>query len=514
MHSTKKLLTNTGITYARLILGTALGLFSSRWVLEALGSSNFGLFSLVGGIIIFVTMINGLLSSSATRFFALAIGRKDMDSCQTWFNTSLAIHSVIPFILILVLAPLGEFLITNFFKIDPCMVPTAIWIFRVSLITAFFNMISVPYVSMFMAKQHLGELAFWGIIQAIVNFGLAYWLTKIDGNRLIIYALFIMGTNILFTLIQAFRARLIFEECRFFWLKFINYRAAIPIFTFAMWTFFGTLGAIARVQGPAFVLNIFFGTKVNAAYGIACTVSNHSASLAGAMITALAPEITSREGAGNRESMLKLALSACKYGTFFVLIFSIPLFIEMKYILALWLKNPPLHSTFFCRMILLSLMLDKLTNGYILAVNASGKIRGYQISLGLINILTIPFAYLALTLIQKPQMVMLVIVFCCGICSAGRLFWGEYLLDMAPKFWLRQCFMPIFGMVVASSTIGLIPYFSMESSFLRFLCCALISAVISCVSAWSWLLDNSERNWVWTRVKTKLRIGQKNGVVC
>ena len=169
MNSPKKLLFNTIITYIRIILSTGFGLFSSRWILDALGSSNYGLFSLVGGVIVFITLINGLLGSSATRFFAIAQGHDDLEECRQWFNISLAIHSLIPLLLLGGLAPIGELLIKNVFKIAPAMIPNAVWIFRISLIAAWFNMVSIPYVSMFSAKQHFGELSFWGMLQTIVK---------------------------------------------------------------------------------------------------------------------------------------------------------------------------------------------------------------------------------------------------------------------------------------------------------------------------------------------------------
>jgi Na+-driven multidrug efflux pump len=178
MSSPKKFFINTVATYARSVLSAGLALFSSRWVLTALGASDYGLFNVVGAIIVFITFLNGVMASSAARHLAFSIGRGETEEANKWFNTALAIHLLLPTVLIVIGLPIGEYCVREVLSIPPERIGACIWVFRISLFIAFMNMLAIPYVAMFNAKQHLSEIAAWGMSLSVYNFLLAYALAK------------------------------------------------------------------------------------------------------------------------------------------------------------------------------------------------------------------------------------------------------------------------------------------------------------------------------------------------
>ncbi|MCL2639889.1 MAG: hypothetical protein FWD53_03495, partial [Phycisphaerales bacterium] len=177
MTATHRIILNATATYGRTIFTMALGLFSSRWVLERLGKVDYGLMGVVGGLIIFITFLNNVTAGSCSRFFALSIGKGDPEETNRWFNTALSIHTLLPAVLILIGWPVGEWAIVHFLNIPPDRLDTALWVFRFSLVSTFWSMSATPYRAMFIAKQRIAELSLGGMITSIINFGFIYWLT-------------------------------------------------------------------------------------------------------------------------------------------------------------------------------------------------------------------------------------------------------------------------------------------------------------------------------------------------
>jgi O-antigen/teichoic acid export membrane protein len=416
MNSSQRILLNTVATYGRSLLALGLALFSSRWVLAALGQSDYGLFAVVGSIIVFITFLNNVMSVSAARHFSFSIGRGDTEEVVRWFNASLGIHLVLPVALILAGWPVGEHLIRHVLVVPDGRVDACLLVFRLSLISAFTGMVSVPFLAMFSARQRLVEPAFWGLLQAALIFGLAWSLDRVPGDSLRIYAAGMVAIASGGHAVQSIRAWWLFPECRIERRYWFDGKKLQGIASFASWSLMGSLGKMASVQMPSFLLNLYHGTRANAAYGIATHVSNHASSLTVARMGAMSPEIIASEGRGDRSRVFDLALRTCKFATLLVLLFAVPLLIEMDYVLKAWLRIPPDHAAALCRGMLAILLVDKLTIGHMMAVNASGRIAGYQLTLGTINLLSVPLAWLFLRAGGEPPVV------CWGCSSAISSF--------------------------------------------------------------------------------------------
>jgi hypothetical protein len=86
MNSSQRIVFNSVATYTHSVLGAGLALFSSRWVLNALGQTDFGLFSVVGPIIVFITFLNTVMAISTARHYAFSIGKGDMVEVRSWLQ--------------------------------------------------------------------------------------------------------------------------------------------------------------------------------------------------------------------------------------------------------------------------------------------------------------------------------------------------------------------------------------------------------------------------------------------
>jgi O-antigen/teichoic acid export membrane protein len=494
--SSRRIMFNTSATYMRSLVASGLALFSSRWVLGALGQSDYGLFSVVGSIIVFITFLNGVMAGSAARHFAFAVGRGDSDEANKWFNASLSIHLILPIVLVLIGLPVGDYCIRHVLTIPAGRVPACLWVFRLSLLVAFVSMVSIPYTAMFWAKQHIAELALWGTMQSVLSFAFAYILTRVPGDRLLFCAGYGAAIGVAIQVVQVIRARYTFRECRCRIGYWFDRQRFSQIFSFAAWSLIGSLAGMVRLEGPAILLNLSFGAKVNAAYGVATAVSTQTATLSTAMTGALSPEITATEGRGDREGMLDLALRACKFATLLVMLFAIPLIVEMDYVLRLWLQVPPKYTTLFCQFMLVVLIVDSISIGHMMAVNASGRIAAYHATLGVINLLTIPLAWGFLRLGYGPTSVGVALVVIYFFCSLGRVLWTRRLLHMSAWRWTTDVVVSCATVGVGAVLVALVPHWLMPPSFLRLLIVTAASLLVIGVLGWFIVLDCDERLFV------------------
>lgn len=495
MTPSQRIILNTIATYTRSVIGAGLALFSSRWVYNALGQTDFGLFSLVGAIIVFITFFNTVLSGSAARHYAFAIGQGDSLEVGRWFSAALNIHLILAVILILIGWPVGEYVIAHVLTIPAERVSACLWVFRISLISAFVSMLSIPFIAMFTAKQHIAELAVWNMLFSIMVFALAWFLADASGDKLLFYAVGMVSILVCIQLVQVFRAMCIFHECRTGLGRGFDKNRFKEILSFAGWNLIGSFGTILRNQGTAILLNIQFDPRVNAAYGIANQVSAQTDQLAAAMIGAFSPEITTSEGRGDRVRMLSLSQRASKFGTILFLLFTIPLMVEMEYVLTIWLGEPPLHTAMFCRLILATFIIDRLSVGNLMAVQAHGKIAAYQATVGTCMFLTLPLGWIILKLGAPPTGVGAAFVITMIGVSAGRVLWVRQLFGVPISQWFRAVVLPCLLVACVSIFSALVFQWLMPASLLRFASAAGFSILISLLTTWFLALDKDERNF-------------------
>lgn len=501
MTSSQRIVLNTIATYTRSVIGAGLALFSSRWVLNALGQTDFGLFSVVGSIIVFITFLNTVLSGSAARHYAYAIGQGDLEQVNRWFNAALSIHIILAFGLVFVGWIIGEYAIADILTIPPDRIASCLIVFRISLISAFASMISVPFIAMLTAKQRIAELAIWNMLNSILTFSLALYLGFFSGNKLIFYAVGMVGIICIIQIIQILWALLSFKECRVRIERFFDKTLIKEIISFAGWNLIGSFGIILRNQGSAILLNIYFGPRVNAAYGIANQVTSQADQFAAAMIGAFMPEITASEGRGDRKRMLDLAQRASKFGTILVMLFAIPLIIEMDYILKLWLKNPPEYTGILCRLMLITFLIDRLSVGSMMAVNARGKVAAYQSTLGTCLVLTLPLVWFFFKLGFNPGSVGFAFIITITAISLGRVIWNCIMFGVSFMHWVKAVFSPC--LMVAAITIAATSlfYLFLPVSFMRFACILSISLFTSLVTTWLVAINKEERNFILQNAK-------------
>ena len=497
----RRIALNTAATYGRSLVSLCFGLWTSRWVLQALGKEDFGLYGVVGGLIAFVVLLNNVMANSVGRFYAFAIGEARNLSLEQgqehvcgWFNTALTIHSVLPILLVLIGWPIGEYAIRNWLIIPTGRLDACIWVFRFSLIGAFFNMISVPYMAMFRAKQWIVELSVWSIVQTMLMFVLAYSLLSFEGDKMFVYAGFVTAITCFVLFMQIIRARMKFPECKIRLGRLMNFKQLKLLLGFGFWEVFSCFGDICRQHGTAFLINRRFDAGVNAAYGIAMQVSVHTTSLSQALLGALSPAVTSATGEGNKERSVRLGLYSSKFSSFLVAIFAIPLVLEMDEVLALWLVTPPEWTAALCRAILIALVIHKLGWGNHMLVMASGKIAGLECCLALTSLFTLPLIWVLINYGAGAVGIGYAFIVSYAALSIIRVVFSWRQVGLSIARWIMGAVLPVLCVVIVMGLSGWIIILNFKPSFIRVLTTSSVCLCCGLFTAWFVLMTAENRS--------------------
>lgn len=504
MTGNRRIFWNIVATYGRSLYALCLGLFTARWALNALGVTDYGLYGVVGGLTVFIGFINGTLSSANARFYAVSIGqarvsddkRTALEDCRKWFNTALSIHTIVPAILVAIGYPVGVWVIENYLTIPTDRIQSCIWVFRFACLTCYIGMINVPFAAMYTAKQYIAELTVYSYATTTLNALFLYYMATHPGDWLVKYALGCATISIAPQLLICVRAFSIFPECKVI-VAYMWDRARIKqVGCFAGYNLLGSVCGLLRVQGVNIVVNKVFGPKVNAAMAIGNSVNGHASSLGSALQGAFLPVITEAYGAMEMGKMKKFAYRACKLGTLLMLVFMVPLIVELDNIMFLWLKNPPRYTTFLCLCALLMHLMDVITQGHAIAISACGRVKEYQLNMTTISILTLPLVIVTVCLGGGVYGLGIMLICVRASISLRRVYYSRIFAGLSAWLWLKTVCIPIVTVCLISGLIAAIPHYMLAPTFMRIVVVTIVTELAIFPLSWYCVLNREEKNFI------------------
>jgi len=460
---------NTVFLYGKMLISMVISLYSTRLILVALGIEDYGIFNLVGGVIAMLSFLNVAMTVSTQRFFSFYLGTKEKHKLIQVFNSSVLLHLVIGFTIIIVLELIGIYLFNNVLNIPEERIGTAKIVYHFMVVSTFFTINAVPYDAAINAHENMLFDALTGIFESFVKLGIAIYLLNTVGDKLILYGLLIALLTIIIRIVKSVYCFINYKECRVRLKKYYNISLIREMFSFAGWNLFGSFCNVARNQGLAIILNLFFGVVVNAAFAVAHQVNAQLSAFSRNMLKALNPQIAKSEGAGDRVRMLRLATLASKFSFFLLSLFAIPLIIELTYVLNLWLKDVPEYTIIFCQLILFISLIQMLSVGLMSAIQSVGKIKGYQSTIGTLLLLNLPIAFLLLKLGFEPQSVLIGAIFLECIAGGVRIWFARRLAGLNAYDFLTGTVLRSVITFVITFSISFVPRLLFDESIFRVL---------------------------------------------
>ena len=513
MSPNRRIFLNVVATYGRSLYALAVGLVTARWALQALGVSDYGLMGVVGGLTGFISFFNGILAAAVSRFYAISVGRasvkgyesEGLNECRKWFSTAVFLHTLLPTILMLLGYPIGVWAVRNFLDIPPDRVADSIWVFRFVCVSCYISMVIVPVNAMYKAKQYIAELTIYSFGTTTLNAFFLYYMISHPAVWLAKYAFWTSFLSIAPNLIIFLRGFCLFKECRLVLKYMLSWTKIKQLAYFVgMWTC-GGAAWLLRNQGINILINKYFGVRVNAAMSIANSVNGHTRSLSGALLGAFYPAITTAYGAGNLDLMRSLACRASKLSVLFILVFMLPLALELEEVLRIWLVSPPEYVYGLCLLVFAVTITDQITIGQMMAINTRGKILWPTIFQSGSLLMGFPLAWLFCWMGFGMYSVAVALLISMLSCSAFRIWFARRFVSMSAWHWMMRVLMPLMIGALASAVMGLMPRLFMKQSFCRVVVAGVVCDATLLVLAWRALLDEGEREFLKGRLGLLLR---------
>lgn len=498
----KRIAKNTLFLYVRMLVTIAVNLYAIRVIWRVLGIDDYGIYDLVGGIVTMFAFLNNAMVASSQRFISFELGRKNLERLNTVFCISVTVHCLLALGIILLAETVGLWFINERLNIPADRMTAANWVYQCSIAAFAVNVISVPYNACIVAHEHMKAYGYFGILEVVLKLLIVFLLLLIPFDKLITYSFLILGVTILMRFIYGYYCRKNFPECRF---RFATDHHLIrDMFAFAGWSFVGNLGFSVRDQGLNIVINLFFNIAVNAAKGIANRIGGVISGFSQSFQMALNPQITKRYAAGEIESMMKLVFSGSKYSAILMMMVVIPLFFASKQVLALWLGDIAPYTVGFMQLTLIMLLIDSMSNPISTALQATGRIKWFQITVSIIMVSNIPIAWFWIKHNANPYTVLYVSI----ITTATALIARLVLLKREVGMSLMEFFSQVLGRVaivclLAGGVAGWI-YSMMTETFTHLVIFAIISVTAIAFISFAIALNANERRLVTGYIRARI----------
>lgn len=489
--------------YIRMLLIMAVTLYTSRVVLNVLGVEDFGTYNVVGGIVVMFSFLNGAMATSTQRFLSFSLGKNDQEQVARVFSMSMTTHISIALIVLLLAETFGLWIFYRYLNIPPERMGAAQWVYQLSVLTFCISIIRVPYNAGIIAYERMSFYAYISIVEVCLKLGMVILLQYLGSDKLILYALLMALTTGIVTFIYKLYCCKTFSVCRYhyFWDKHL-YKELI---SFSGWSLFGSAANVGVQQGINILLNVFFGVVTNAALGIANQVSSAVSQLVGNFQTAFNPALVKSYASGDYSYFVRLIFQTSRFSYFLLFIIALPLYLCMPFVLKVWLDIVPEYTVVFCRWMLVFVLIDAVSAPLWISVQAIGKIRSYQLLMSALIFLNIPLSWLLLRLGKDAEWVMQVRVGINLLTFICRIIYLQKRKVISSYLYLREVISPVVLVSVLSVPLPL--WIGCNYSGLKgFLLLSGVSVILSGVAIWFLGLRKSERDFIWTSFRNKLRI--------
>ncbi|MDY2827914.1 MAG: lipopolysaccharide biosynthesis protein [Sodaliphilus sp.] len=489
---------NTIFLYFRMILLMVVSLYTSRVVLATLGIEDYGIYNVVGGFIGMFAFLNGAMSGCTQRFITIALGKGDEQNLKRVFSTCVITHGMIAIVVFLLAESIGLWFILEKLVIPESRMATAMIVYQCSIVSTIVMIMSFPYNADIIAHEKMSAFAYISIFEAFANLGIVYLLHVVNADKLALYAILLMLVKISVIMIYRIYCKRHFFESGFRWL--FDKILLKEMLAFTSWNLFGGIAGTLMGQGINVLLNLFFGPVVNAARGVAVQVQSAVQLFSTNFQTALNPQMMKSYAAGDLQAMHVLLFRSAKFTFMLLLCLMLPLMLEINTVLGLWLKEVPKYTNIFVCLMLCISMVDAVSNPFMTASAATGRVKKYQSIVGSILLLIVPLAYISLKLGAEPYAVFIVHLTIAIIAFIARMLIIRKMIDLSIREYIKNAILPCIKVALPSIFVSLAVKYIFPNGLQYAVIVVITTLVIVLVISYLFGLTDSERRFVSSKI--------------
>lgn len=502
----KQVLKNTLMLYVRMGLVMFISLYTSRVLLEALGIKDYGIYNIVGGIVVMFSFFNNILTVAIRRFISIAIASGDVYRVQIVLKSSIRAVLIIACVLAFLIETVGLWFLNFKLNIPDNRVFAANCVFQLSLISFILNLNALPYNSAIVAYERMHIYAYIGIVEVILKLVFTFFVLYINAiDKLILYALlfFILSTIIRFVDIWYCKNHIVSISKDIV----ISRKDIIEIFQFSSWAVLGSIVFMVATQGVNIAINIFYGVLLNAAIGIASQVSNAVSQFGGNFMTAFNPPLTKIYATeGMSSNTFSFTVRVTKMTVLLMSLIGLPIILNISEILIVWLKEIPPYTAGICVIMILYVIFDLISSPLYILVYAKGDVKQYSIILSVIQIVYVVALFFACKLGANPTEALSLNILCAIALHIGRLVMLKRLMKFSVLKYSIDTIAPIVLPLIIMSIISyFLTSFSINSLIGTLIIKLSITELFLCLIMYFFYLNKQERHYITSLIKMKIK---------
>ena len=487
----KTIAKNTLFLYIRMILVLLVNLYSSRVILRVLGVEDFGIFNLVGGVVVFLGFFQAALTNATYRFFAYELGAGNDEKLNKVYSVSVNCHLLLAFVLFVIMELVGVWFINNELTIPENRISAANWLYQFSLLTFVASIIRTPYNSVIIAYEKMNFYAIISIIEALLKLAILFILVLLPCDELICYSILLFGVS-MFVLAGYFLfCRIRFTNLHYY--RCWDTTLVKSISSYSGWSLFVNAADVMTNQSISIFFNWFIGITANAALGIMNQVNAGLNLLVSNFSQAFNPQLIKSYAAKDYDYFMHLIYSTSKLSYLLYLIIAIPIAANIDFVLKIWLGDYPSFASEFILATLVYYMADSLQSPLFNAVHATGKIKYHHMIVGTIKIMAIPSIYLALRMGMNGVQALLVWSIINVIVSIARTFYMHRLIQLNLSYYCFHVICPLFVLTVITGALVVFIKNHIEVAWLSLFSTIILSTFSIIVCSLLFVFDTKER---------------------
>ena len=466
--------------YLRQILVLVVSLFTVRVVLNVLGVQDYGIYTVIGGVIYLFSFLGGSMASATQRFFSFALGQNDFERLKKTFTVNLTIYLAIAVIALVLLETVGLWFLNNYLKLPFDRIETAHWIYHFSILTFVATIVTTPLTSIIIAHEDMHIYAYMSILETILKLSVVFLLVYVEFDKLKLYSILLFGValiNLTSYILVCVRR---YQECqfrRYYWDRGI-FREVLG---FTGWTLFGQITNIGRNEAITILVNQYFNPVVVAARGIAVNITSQINLFSNNFNTGLYPPLIKSYAAGNKQEMFGLIFNGCRVTFFLMWVIVLPFYLEMEMILTIWLKEPPVYSVLFTRLSLVESLILSVSLPITTAARAPGRMKAYELTLGMLQVMIFVASWVTFKNGGEVASVFYVAIVVNLIMFVTRLILVRSLIDLPLRLFCIKVLLPVLLVSIVSGSLSFLIKWMLPVGFLY--SCIIISSSVIVASA-------------------------------
>lgn len=479
-----------------------VSLYTTRVLLKALGIDDYGIFNVVGGLIVMITFIKEGLTGAGRRYIMAELATGDLKSQQVMYTNVVISHLLLCGAIMVLGETIGLWFFSHQLNIPESRYDAAMWVYQLSLVSSLVMIMLSPFNAVIISEEKMSVYAYFSIIDAVLKLAIVWIIMAAKADKLIVYAFLLMGVHVVDYLMYYIYCRRKFEMCR---LVRINGTEQLKgLFGYMGWTVFGLGANVTSRQGVTMLVNIYFNVAVNAAIGISNMIISAAQQFVSNFQMAFAPQLTKNYISANYDEVNSLVSRASRYSSFLVLVMLIPISVVISELLKIWLGEYPQYTEEFCILTLICIYFDAMSNPLTTVITADKNIKMYQVFIACVYLMDFLISWSVLVMGALPYCVIVVRALLSITGLIVRLWMMTQKVDgFMARRWLKSIIGR--GMVVVALCLPLLVFGQLnlfESSiWFKFIVMGVISLIWVVTLIWLIGLTNNERKFVISKVR-------------